>query len=260
MVTTLGVVEVIPSVDGLSSKSPLAGIARRRFAGKTLLEWVVRRVSDADHLEQIVVVAGPDPLSRSLAQLAPPDARIFVTEAKDPLGRLASVVRQIPCKGVVRLSVSDPFVDPILIDRLVLSVAGEDDCDYACFCFGDGRAAHSSRMGVFADWCRAEAVLKADRQAKSPADRRELARFFYSRPESFAIRKITVPARLDRDDLRLAIRDEEDWENVEMILEALGPESLDWQFITSLLDRHPSLCQRMAEHNRAECGLVGQVS
>ena len=36
------------------------------------------------------------------------------------------------------------------------------------------------------------------------------------------------------------------------ILEALGPESLDWQFITSLLDRHPNICQRMAEHNRAE--------
>src|SRR6266513_3811612 len=157
MVTTLGVVEVIPSVEGLSTTSPLAGIARRRFAGKTLLEWVVRRVSDADHLEQIVVSAGSDPLSRSLAQLAPPDARVLISEAKDPLGRLAAAVRQIPCKGVVRLSVSDPFVDPILIDRLVLSAAADGECDYACFCFADGRPAHQSQMGVFADWCRSDA-------------------------------------------------------------------------------------------------------
>ena len=252
MVTTLGVVEVVPSVEGLSSKSPLAGIARRRFAGKTLLEWVVRRASDADHLEQIVVVAGPDPLSRSLAQLAPPDARILVSEAKDPLGRLAAICRQIPCQGVVRLSVSDPFIDPILIDRLVLSASGEEECDYACFAFGDGRAVHNSRMGVFADWCRNDAVLRADRQARSAADRSDPARFFYSRPKSFSVKQIPVPAKLDRDDLRLAIRDEEDWENVEMILEALGPESLDWQYITSLLDRNPTVCQRMAEHNRAE--------
>lgn len=257
MFTTIGVVEVIPSLDGLSDRSPLAGIARRRFAGKTLLEWVVRRVSDADQLEQIVVAAGPDTLSCSLAELAPPDARVVFSEAGDLLGRLAAVVRAVPCRGVVRLSVSDPFVDPILIDRLVSSVAGEEDCDYACFCLGDGRPAHESRMGIFADWCRSDALLRADRLARSAADRAEPMQFIAARPSLFNLKHVPVPARLDRGDLRLAIRDEEDWENVEIILDALGPESLDWQYITSLLDRHPQMCERMAEHTRAE--FAGQM-
>ena len=252
MFTTLGVVEVIPSLDGLSSKSPLAGIARRRFAGKTLLEWVVRRVTDADHLAQVVVTAGPDPLSRSLAELAPPDAQVLLCESKDPLGRLAAVARQFPCRGIVRLAVSDPFVDPILIDRLIMSVAGDDDCDYACFCLSDGRPAHQSRMGIFADWCRADAILQADRLARSAADRADPGQFLCSRPKKFAVKQVPVPPRLDRGDLRLAIRDDEDWENVETILDALGPESLDWQFITSLLDRHPQMCRRMAEQNQAD--------
>jgi spore coat polysaccharide biosynthesis protein SpsF len=252
MYTTLGVVEVIPSLDGLSSMSPLAGIARRRFAGKTLLEWVVRRVTDADHLAQVVVVAGPDTLARSLAVLAPPDARVLFCESQDPLGRLAAVARQFPCRGLVRLTVSDPFVDPILIDRLIMSVQGEEGCDYACFCLGDGRRAHESRMGIFADWCRADAILQADRLARSPEDRADPAEFLCSHPEIFASKQVPVPARLDRGDLRLAIRDEEDWEIVETILDALGPESLDWQFITSLLDRHPQMCRRMAEHNLAD--------
>ncbi len=252
MLNTLGVVEVLPSLDGLSSKSPLAGIARRRFAGKTLLEWVVRRVTDADHLAQVVVTAGPDTLSRSLAQLAPPDARVLLCESKDPLGRLAAVAKQIPCRGIVRLAVSDPFVDPILIDRLIASVAADEDCDYACFSLSDGRPAHQSRMGIFADWCRADAILQADRLARSPEDRADPSRFLCSHPEVFSLKQVPVPSRLDRSDLRLAIRDEEDWENVETILDALGPESLDWQFITSLLDRHPQMCRRMAEHNQAD--------
>lgn len=252
MLTTIGVVEVIPSLQDISPRSPLAGIARRRFAGKTLLEWVVRRVSDADHLEQVVVAAGPDALSRTLAALAPPDARVVFSEADDLLGRLAAVVRGIPCRGVVRLSVSDPFVDPILIDRLVSSVASEDDCDYACFCLSDGRPAHESRMGIFADWCRSDALLRADHLARSAADRAEPMGFIADRPNLFTIKQVPVPARLDRGDLRLAIRDEEDWENVETILDALGPDSLDWQYIMSLLDRHPQMCERMAEHNRAE--------
>ncbi len=252
MFTTLGVIEVVPSLDGLPKNSPLAGIARRRFAGKTLLEWVVRRVSDADHLQQVVVTAGPDTLSRSLAQLSPPDARVLLCESKDPLGRLAAVARTLPCHGIVRLAVSEPFVDPILIDRLVTAVASDEQCDYACFVLGDGRPAQESRMGIFADWYRGDAILQADRLARSAADRADPARFLCSHPKVFSIKHIPVPARLDRGDLRLAIRDEEDWENVETILDALGPECLDWQFITSLLDRNPAICQRMAEHNRTE--------
>lgn len=212
----------------------------------------MRRVSDADHLQQVVVTAGSDTLSRSLAQLTPPDSEVVLCEAKDPLGRLAAVARQFPCHGIVRLAVSDPFVDPILIDRLITAVASDEQCDYACFVLGDGRPAHESRMGIFADWYRRDAILQADRLARSAADRSDPSKFICSHPKVFYIKQVPVPARLDRGDLRLAIRDEEDWENVETILDALGPDCLDWQFITSLLDRNPEICERMAEHNQAE--------
>lgn len=241
MVTTLGVVEVQPAVDSLSLKSPLAGIARRRFGGKTLLEWVVRRVGDAQRISKIVVVAGNDPLTRSLADLAPADVQSFVSHADDPLGRLADVVREFACDGVVRLSVSTPFVDPILIDRLITVGLGCDRCDYAGYRLSDGRPAVESKMGVFSEWCSAEGLLQADREARQPEDRQSATRYLYSHPEKFAVQLLPAPAKLDRDDLCLAIHDEEDWEHVELILDALGPESLDWQYIMALLDRHPDL-------------------
>lgn len=241
MVTTLGVVEVQPAVESLSLKSPLAGIARRRFGGKTLLEWVVRRVGDAQRISQIVVIAGDDPLNRSLAELAPSDVHTFVSRADDPLGRLADAAREFRCEAVVRLSVSTPFVDPILIDRLITVGANEDSCDYAGYRLSDGRPAVESKVGVFSEWCRTAAVLQADREARHPEDRRSPARYLYSHPEKFALQLLPAPAKLDRDDLCLAIHDEEDWEHVELILDALGPESLDWQYIMALLDRHPDL-------------------
>jgi spore coat polysaccharide biosynthesis protein SpsF len=246
MGTTLGVVEVQPAVEGLSLKSPLAGIARRRFGGKTLLEWVVRRVGDAQRLSQIVVLAGDDPLTRSLADLAPADVRSFVSRADDPLGRLADVVRKFPCDGVVRLSVSTPFVDPILIDRLITVASTCDACDYAGYRLSDGRQAVESKMGVFSEWCSAAAVVKADREARRD-ERQSATRYLYSHPEKFALQLLPAPAKLDRDDLCLAIHDEEDWEHVELILDALGPESLDWQYIMALLDRHPDLARRVAQ-------------
>jgi spore coat polysaccharide biosynthesis protein SpsF len=253
MFKTLALVEVEPSVERMREGSPLAGIARRRFGGKTLLEWVVRRVSDAQRVSGVVVLAGDDRLSRSLVESCPPDVPVFHAPHADGLGRFAAAVRQFGASAVVRLNVSHPFVDPELLDRLI-AAAHNGSCDYASYALADGRPAIQSKLGVFAEWCRADAVLLADRIARQPAERADATRFLYSHPEIFALKLIAAPPQLDRSDLRLAIHDEEDWEHVQLILDALGPESLDWQYITSLLDRHPAIRERMASLNRSEAG------
>ena len=261
MAGIVGIVEVQPALavrplaDDLPQRSPLDGIARRRFGGKTLLEWVVRRVSDAEHLAGVVVLAGDDPLSLSLVEHCPPDVRVFHSAAADPLGRFADAVRHFQCPAVMRLNVAHPFIDPDLIDRLIAAVAAGSGCDYASYCFGDGRPVMQSKLGVFAEWCRGEAVLLADRLARPGLERAEATRFLSTHPEIFALRLVGVPPQLDRDDVRLAIQDEEDWEHVQIVLDALGPESLDWQLITALLDRQPQIRHRMACLNRAEAAV-----
>ena len=249
MATTLAVVEIWPAIEGLSPRSPLAGIARRRFAGKSLLEWVVRRVSDALSIDQIVALAGNDRLSQDLVAHCPPDISVLPSSAADPLGRLAGAVREVACTGVVRINVSHPFVDPDLIDRLV-AAATDAGCDYAGYALGDGRPAIESKLGVFAEFCTPAAILRADRLAKLVAERTDATRSIYTHPDLFALKWLPAPRQLDRDDLRLAIQDEEDWEHVQLILDALGPESLDWQYIASLLDRQPKMRARMADRNR----------
>ena len=198
--------------------------------------------------------AGDDAFSRSLVSHVPADVRVLHAAEGDALGRFAAAVRYCQCSAALRLAVSQPFVDPILIDRLLALVASGNSCDYASFAFADGRPVMQSKLGVFAEWCRGEAVLLANRLARRESERTDATRFLHSHPEIFAIRLFPVPAQLDRDDVRLAIQDEEDWEHVQLILDALGPESLDWQFITALIDRQPTIRQRMARRNREEAG------
>ena len=59
-----------------------------------------------------------------------------------------------------------------------------------------------------------------------------------------------LPAEMDRDDLRLKLDHDEDWEHAQEIYDALGPEGLDWQRIAGLLHHQPELRQRMAVLNR----------
>jgi spore coat polysaccharide biosynthesis protein SpsF (cytidylyltransferase family) len=77
----------------------------------------------------------------------------------------------------------------------------------------------------------------------------DLNGYIHSHPELFHLRLLPIPPQLDRDDVRLALEVEEDWDHAQMILEALGPENLEWQRIASLLDEHPAIRARMAALN-----------
>ncbi len=74
--------------------------------------------------------------------------------------------------------------------------------------------------------------------------------YFHAHPEKFSLRLIPVPPELDRDDVRLTIGGEEDWEHAQTIFEALGPEQLDYLRIAQLLDHQPALRKRMEALNR----------
>lgn len=247
MYRTLGLVE-IPSGAVAQDTSPRS-LADRRFAGKPLLEWVVRRVTDSQQLDGVVVVAGTDPRSREAAALTPSDVACYLSTESDALARFASAVRQFEADAIVRIRVGNPFVDPALIDRLITSAAAQPNCDYASY--GSGKAsAVLSKVGLFAEWCSAESIYRADMNATDPRDREEVTRYIYSHPEKFILRIVPIPPQLDRDDLRLTVDLEEDWEHARVICDALGPESLDWQRIAGLLDAHPAIRERMAVLNR----------
>ena len=223
----------------------------RRFGGSSLLEWIVRRVGDAQQVNQIVVVVGPREATLPVVKLLPQDVTVFMSRAADSLGQIADVVRKFPVDGVVRVSVDNPFVDPELIDRLLVTAEAHSECDYIGYSLGDGRPAIRSRIGFFADLYRAQAILTADHHAANPEDRNDVTRFICAHPEMFRLRLVPAPRELDRQDLRLTVDMGEDWDHIQEIFEALGPERLDWRHIAGLLDRQPVMLKRMANLNRS---------
>ena len=248
MATTLCIVEIPPR------EKTGASLAGRRFAGTTLVEWVVRRVSESLVIEQIIVTCEAAQ-EEALLRLVPPNVTVLARDHKDRLAQLAAAVRQADASAVVRVSIDRPFVDPVLIDRLVCDANAHPGTDYVGYILEDGRSALQAKLGVFADLIRADAFFEAERLAVSPADRADIASFICAHAESFQLRLLPAPARLDRRDIRLAIKGEEDWEHANLIFEALGPEGLDWQGIADLLANQPEMRHRMAALNESDAGV-----
>lgn len=151
----------------------------------------------------------------------------------------------------MRISIDHPLVDPVLLDRLVIDAAEHSGVDYLGYCLPDGRPAVRSPLGLFGEWFRTKALVRVHRDRAARTAGQSVTDLFCSHPEIFQLRLLAIPLELQRDDLRLAIDDLEDWENAQAVFDALGTEQVDWQRIAGLLDCQPALRQRMAELNHA---------
>ena len=222
----------------------------RRLGGQSLLEWVVRRVTDSIRLDGVIVVAGDAAEHLWLSKLVPLDVPVVLSDRPDAMIRLLRALEEYRAEAVVCVQGDDPFIDPALIDRLITSAETAPECDYASYCLRDGRPAIMSPVGVCAEWFRVRALRRAVRGGQAPADRQQVTRYFCSHPENFNLRLIPAPEGIDRENVRLTIASDEDWDHALAIYDALGPEALDWQRIAELLDHQPALRRRMAVLNR----------
>lgn len=250
MVDTLGIVDVADQT--ISSHGATAGdvIIGRPFGGKPLLEWVVRRVTDSQRVDRVAVVCGDGLVREVVQRCTPPDVVLHSPAGLDPLARLADAASEFDAQSVVRVRAASPFIDPAAIDRLVTSANSAGNVDYASYCSNDGQPILLQGTGFLADWFSRGALVRAAREATDARDRRDVSRYLISHPELFQLRLIPLPPQLDREDVRLGIAVEEDWETAQAILDALGADSLDWQGIAELLDQHPRMRERMAALNR----------
>ena len=251
MSTTLGFVLLSPA-DARPLSDRLGAFAGRQLAGKPLMDWVVRRATESQQLARVVVVIPEVCDEPGLRELIPPNVDLFISQKQDSLAQLCDCLDEYSADAVMHIRIDAPLIDPSLIDRLMTAVKDELSVDYASFAATEGRSFLHAQLGLIAEFCRTEALKLAHRQAVEVLDRNDPTRFMRMRPEQFQLRLMPLPKALDRQDLRLSLKSQQDWEHAEQVVEALGVDELDWHRIAQLLEQQPALRERMADLNRCE--------
>jgi spore coat polysaccharide biosynthesis protein SpsF len=223
----------------------------RKVGGKTLLELLIRRATECQHIDGVVVILAGVLEDDLIRELVPSDVPLIEAHQTDSLSQVLMAAHDQRADAIVRICADNPFVDPALVDRLIITADEHPSCDYIGYCRADGRPAILSPMGVYAEWCTTAALELAHEQATHAADRADATRYIYSHPKKFQVRLIPAPAGLDRDDFRLKLDHEDDWDHAQVIFETLGADEFDWQQISGLLNAQPDLRRKMAVLNQA---------
>ena len=207
----------------------------RCLEGKSVLEWVVRQMTDCELLSGVVVLADAGEEGDVVRLLTPNDVPVFPVDAPDTLGVLLQVFDRFPVESCVFIGSDWPFIDPTLIDQLIRAAELEKNCDYAAYQFTNDVFSVGRPYGLFPEWYRADTLRKAARKLDDPVHRQLPGSFFLDNQARYVVELLPAPAGLDRGDLRFSLDDEADWENIAALHEAIGLEVLDSRKMSILL-------------------------
>lgn len=207
----------------------------RRLEGKSVLEWVVRQMTDCELLNGVVVAADEGTDGDLVRELTPIDVPVFTSSAQDTTSLLIDVLGQFPMDSCVFIGADWPFLDPTLIDQLVRTAEMEKNCDYAAYQFTNEIFSVGRPYGLFPEWYRAESLRKVASKLNDEVHRQLPGTFFLDHQKEYNVELLPVPAGLDRDDVHFSFDSEEDWDNILELHDALDLEVLDCNKLGSLI-------------------------
>ncbi len=201
-------------------------------------------------IDQTVVLM-PQSLVGELSRHVPSYAPVHAADGEDTLQAYARLVGSYPAQALVRIGIDNPLFDPSLVDRLVMLADRHSGVDYLSYCLDDGQPALRSRIGVLAEWYRASAVITAHRAIHLPSERQNLTRMIFAHPELFQTRLIPLPLKMDAKEFCLTLRNADDLEMADEIVESLGTDKLDWVRMVRWIEHNPHVRERIAARNGA---------
>jgi len=209
----------------------------RRLEGKSVLEWVVRQMTDSMLLNGVVVVAEEGSHGDLVRNLSPCDVPVYSTKAQDTATAVQDTLEHFSAESCVLIGADWPFLDSELIDRLVRTAQRTENCDYAAYQFMNEIFSAGRPYGLFPEWYRSSSIRKLASKSSDPIHRQMPGTFFLDNQNTYRVAMLQIPAGLDKiEDMKFSFDDEEDWDHILELHNALELEVLDCRKVSSLLD------------------------
>ncbi len=227
-----------------------ARFALRRLLNLTVLQRMVRRLSDVQQIDQIVITG-----ERITADaMTGYGSRVEVIDQRFPhlCQRLGAIADRYEADWIYCVTANQPFVDPVLADILIGQAKRLTDCDYLGYSSREDQVRRIHQLGLTGELIHADSLRQLRRNVDRivpSGDCQSVAEWISSAPGAYQLRFVPISQELDRPDLRFVVEDETDWDLAATLTEALGDERTDWQSLLQLVDLNRLTCSTMREQN-----------
>lgn len=234
---------IVAVIQARMGSTRLPGKILMEIAGKPMLGRVVERVRLAKTADHVIVATTEDPQDDIVAQYCVESGFSHIRgDGEDVLGRYLKAARATQAEVIVRITADCPLMDPEVIDKTVQAFLER----YPYIDFGSNRGTdelvRTYPIGMDVEVMTAEALERANREAKQAYQREHVTPYFYETGQD--LRKASVDAKGKYGDQRWAVDTAEDLAFVRAIY-AHFPDREDFGFdeVIELLEKQPSLLE-----------------
>ncbi|MCB1149389.1 MAG: glycosyltransferase family protein [Chlamydiia bacterium] len=220
-----------------SERFPAKVLARAR--GKTLIERVLERLSQAASLEGIVLAIPDLKSDDALASYWPSVVR---GAAEDVLARFWTAVKLYPADAYVRITADCPLTDPKVVDQLVAEFSSAR-ADYA-----SNTLERTYPRGFDVEIFTHALLERAQLEAVEPWDREHVTPYIARHAKKTA----TLRWKNNASKYRLCVDTPKDLQVVEGVLEGVEPSHPHFgvEEVVAFCDSHPELMRINADEEQ----------
>jgi spore coat polysaccharide biosynthesis protein SpsF len=202
--------------------SRLPGKVLRPLLGKPMLAHIVDRVRAACGIDKVIVATSDKRIDQTIVDFCVNEQiDCYAGDEIDVLDRFYHAAAAQQAERVLRITADCPLADPGLIAQLIeFFAAGE--LDYAAVATGAGAVFMNGGRypdGYDAECMRMSALKRAWEESSMATDREHVTPYLWRQPEVFTQAKLE--SEQDYSSLRLTVDNEEDFELIRKIYEAL---------------------------------------
>jgi spore coat polysaccharide biosynthesis protein SpsF len=232
---------IVAIVQARMSATRLPGKVLKEIGGTSILEFQVDRIRRSGLVEEVVVATSCEPQDQEIVEYCKfHGINWFVGSENDVLSRYHDCAVERSASTIVRLTADCPFIDPVVIDRVV-SLRQTTGADFAANTVPPETSdwPDGSDVEVFS----MQALSEAHREAKTYADREHVTFFFWKNIDRDRFRTVQLSNTEDWSKYRFVLDYPEDYEVVVKIFSELRRRG---QFgyaheVIQVLEDHPKI-------------------
>lgn len=152
------------------------------------------------------------------------------------LSRFIDVGTSFGLTHIVRICSDNPFLNMASIKDLIENL-DNFAIDYLSFSNHLGMPVIRTHLGLFAEIVSLKALMKADQCQNEMLYQEHVTNYIYSNPQKFNVKLLKSPLEVHyRDDLRLTLDDNEDFENLSLLYKFTKSEKENLGYLVDYID------------------------
>lgn len=216
--------------------SRLPGKVLMELEGEPMLARVVRRVSEASRVDEVVVATSDSAEDSALEGVCESlGIRCVRGELYDVLERFGKAAEESGAEEIIRITADCPFIDPALIDHLI-EVRRTRGLAYVTNALRPGR---TYPIGLDVEVFTRAALEEACELANEPNQREHVTPYFYD--GSSAHPWALVRGERELGDARWTVDTPEDLAFARAVLEHYDDSGRGWEEMADFLEAHPEI-------------------